>query len=34
MHFYPQEWSDVQEIYRLWRNIIEQFLHHDDSIRW
>jgi len=28
----PQEWSDVQEIYRLRRNIVERLLHHADSI--
>ena len=26
----PQEWSDVQEIYRLRRNILEQLLRHTD----
>lgn len=34
LHFCPQEWSDVQEIYRLWRNIVERLLRHADSIRW
>ena len=33
LHFCPQEWSDVQEIYRLWRNIVERLLHHANSIR-
>ena len=28
----PQEWSDVQEIYRLRRIIVEQLLRHADSI--
>ena len=32
VHHYPQEWSHVQEIYRLRRNIIERLLHHADSI--
>jgi hypothetical protein len=32
VHCCPQEWSDVQEIYRLRRNIVERFLHHADSI--
>ncbi len=32
LHFYPQEWSDFQEIYRLRRNIVERLLHHADSI--
>ena len=27
MCFYPQEWSDVQEIYRLQHNIIERLLY-------
>jgi len=31
-HCYPQEWSDVQEIYRLRRNIVEQLLRHAASI--
>jgi hypothetical protein len=33
LHCYPQEWSDVQEIYRLRRTIIERLLHHADSMR-
>jgi hypothetical protein len=28
LHRCPQEWSDVQEIYRLRRNIIERILRH------
>ena len=28
----PQEWSDLQEIYRLQRNIVGRLLHHADSI--
>jgi hypothetical protein len=33
MHCFPQEWSDVQEIYRLRRNIVERLLRHADSSR-
>ena len=32
VHCYPQEWSDVQEIYRLRRNIVGRLLCHADSI--
>jgi hypothetical protein len=32
LHCCSQEWSDVQEIYRLRRNIVERLLHHADSI--
>jgi hypothetical protein len=32
VHCCPQEWSDVQEIYRLRRTIVERLLHHADSI--
>jgi hypothetical protein len=34
VRFCPQEWSDVQEIYRLRRNIMERFLRHADQLRW
>jgi len=34
VRFCPQEWSDVQEIYRLRRNIFERLVRHADSIRW
>jgi hypothetical protein len=34
VRFCPQEWSDVQEIYRLRRNIVERLLRHADSLRW
>lgn len=34
LHFCPQEWSDVQEIYRLQRNIIERVLRNADKLRW
>jgi DNA-directed RNA polymerase specialized sigma24 family protein len=30
----PQEFSDVQEIYRLRRNIIERLMRESDQIRW
>ena len=30
----PQEWSDVQEIYRLRRNILERVLRNADQLRW
>jgi len=32
VHFCPQEFSDVQEVYRLRRNILEQLLRHADQI--
>jgi hypothetical protein len=34
IHFCPQEFSDVQEVYRLRRNIMERLLHHADYLRW
>lgn len=34
IRFCPQEWSDVYEIYRLRRNIIERLLHNADQLRW
>jgi hypothetical protein len=34
IRFCPQEWSDVQEIYRLRRNIMERFLRNADHLRW
>jgi hypothetical protein len=33
LHCFPQEWSDVQEIYRLRRNILERLLRYADSMR-
>ncbi len=33
LHCCSQEWSDVQEIYRLRRKIVERLLHHADSMR-
>ena len=34
IRFCPQEWSDVHEIYRLRRNIMERLLHNADQLRW
>jgi DNA-directed RNA polymerase specialized sigma24 family protein len=34
IRFCPQEWSDVQEIYRLRRNIMERLLRNEDHLRW
>lgn len=34
MRFCPQEFSDVQEIYRLRRNIMERILRNADYLRW
>jgi hypothetical protein len=34
IRFCPQEWSDVQEIYRLRRNIMERILRNADHLRW
>lgn len=34
LRFCPQEFSDVQEIYCLRRNIMERLLHHADYLRW
>jgi hypothetical protein len=34
VRFCPQEWSDVQEIYRLRRNIMERLLRNVDHLRW
>jgi hypothetical protein len=33
IRFCPQEWSDVQEIYRLRRNIMERLLRNVDCLR-
>jgi len=33
VHFWPQEWSSVQEIYRLRCNIVERLLRNADSLR-
>jgi DNA-directed RNA polymerase specialized sigma24 family protein len=34
IRFCPLEWSDVQEIYRLRRNIMERVLRKADYLRW
>jgi hypothetical protein len=34
LHFCPQEFSDVHEIYRLRRNIMERLLRNADRLRW
>ena len=34
VHFCPQEWSDVQEISRLRRNIMERVLGNAKQLRW
>jgi DNA-directed RNA polymerase specialized sigma24 family protein len=34
IRFCPQEWNDVQEIYRLRRNIMERLLRNADHLRW
>jgi hypothetical protein len=34
VHFYPQEWSDAQEIYRLRHNILERLLRNANQFRW
>jgi len=34
IRYCPQEWSDVQEIYRLRRTIMERILRNADHLRW
>jgi hypothetical protein len=34
VRFCPQEWSGVQEIYRLRRTIMERLLRNVDQLRW
>ncbi|HKV02427.1 MAG TPA: hypothetical protein VJQ26_09905 [Ktedonobacteraceae bacterium] len=34
VHFCANEFSDIQEVYRLTRNIIERLMRHRDHIRW
>ncbi len=34
VHYCPEEFSDIQEIYRLTRNIIERLTRNRDQIRW
>ncbi len=34
VRFCPQEWSDVQEIYRLRRNILDRLMRNADQLGW
>jgi len=34
VRFCQEEWPDVQEIYRLRLNILEQLLRNTDQLRW
>jgi len=34
IRFCPQEFNDIQEVYRLTRNIVERLTRHRDQIRW
>ena len=34
VRFCQEEWSDIQEIYRLRRNIMERLLRNADQLRW
>src|SRR6266567_7418774 len=34
LHFCQQEFNDIQEIYRLRRNIVERVLRYADQLRW
>jgi hypothetical protein len=34
VQFYPQEWNDVQEIFRLRRNIVERVLRVNPKLLW
>ncbi len=34
VRFCPQEWSDVQEIYRLRRNILDRLMRNAGQLRW
>ena len=34
VHYCPEEFGDIQEIYRLTRNIIERLTRNRDQIRW
>ncbi len=34
VRFCPQEWSDVQEIYHLRRNILDRLMRNKDQLRW
>jgi hypothetical protein len=34
VRFWPQEWSDVQEVYHLRRNILQRLMRNADQLRW
>lgn len=34
IHYLPEEFSDIQEVYRLTRNIVERLTRNRDQIRW
>jgi hypothetical protein len=34
VRYLPQEWSDIHEIYRMRRSIIERLLRNADQLRW
>jgi DNA-directed RNA polymerase specialized sigma24 family protein len=34
VRFCPQEWNDIQEIYRRRRNIVDRLLRNADQLRW
>lgn len=34
VHYLPQEWSDVHEIYRMRRTITERLVRNADQLRW
>jgi DNA-directed RNA polymerase specialized sigma24 family protein len=34
LHYCPDEFSDIQEVYRLTRNIVERLTRNRDQIRW
>ena len=34
LHYCPEEFSDIQEIYRLTRNIVERLTRNRDQFRW
>ena len=34
VRFCPQEWTEIQEIYHLRRNILERLLRQTDQLRW
>ena len=34
VRFRPEEFGDIQEVYRLTRNIVERLTRNRDQIRW